>query len=161
MTNPFDIPLMQLARTIVALKPQLIDEMGVEALQFIDDNFAMQGYQGRTFIKWDTRKKEDKKRPGRAILVDTAAMRRSFTKTDRSDGTTISTDDPKAPFHNAGDKSAAYSHPRRTFGISRPFTRNLPQRQFVPITPDDSPVLNQRIENQFIKTIQNALPNSK
>ncbi len=158
MPNPFDIPLIQLARTIVALKPQLIDEMGVEALQFIDDNFAMQGYQGRTFIKWAPRKKEDKKRPGRAILVDTATLRRSFIKTDHATGTTISTDVPYARYHNEGDHSTGYSTPRRTFGTSRPFSRNLPQRQFLPITPDDSPVLNQKIETQLINTITAALP---
>ncbi len=117
MPNPLELPLMKIARTIVAIKGDLIDAIGVEALRFIDDNFKAQVYMGSPFRPWPERKIQDKKRPGRAILVDTGALRRSIKKEDSTDHTTISTDIPYARIHNeGGDIKHPYREVTLNFG---------------------------------------------
>ncbi len=153
MPDPFEIPLFQLGRTIVALKPVLIHAIGVEALVFISNNFRMQGYQGRTFIPWDIQKKPNYPRSHRILILDRILIN-SFKQTDNSDATTISTDTPYARTHNEGDHG--YSRSRMgTFG--KPVNRNIPQRQFMPITSDDSPVLSQKCQGVILRKMTEAL----
>lgn len=99
--NPLHPPLMQVLRAIVAAKPAIIDAMGISAIDFIDENFAKQGFQGAAFQPWPKRLKKDKGRQ-RAILVDTATLRRSFKQTNATNHTTISTDVVYAQAHNEG-----------------------------------------------------------
>jgi len=42
MSKPLQ-PLINLQHSLATAKPAIIDAMGVAALKFIDDNFAMQG----------------------------------------------------------------------------------------------------------------------
>ena len=157
MQNPFEIPLMKIGRVIVALKPVIIDDIGVEALKFIDDNFAMQGYQGRTFIPWKIQLKPNKPRPHKILILD-VILRGSFVKTDGAQGTVISTDIPYARAHNEGDKGQHYATSRMgTFGKTFTVNRNMPQRQFMPITGNDSPVLTARCEEVIIRRITDAI----
>ncbi len=114
MSNPLQ-PLTNLQHSLDAAKPALIDAMGVAALKFIDDNFAKQGFQGQTFLKWDNRKKETKRTTGKKILSGTNALRNSIKKTDGSDHTTISTDIPYAAIHNNG---GVIPHPYREVILS-------------------------------------------
>ena len=154
MPNPFEVPLMQLARTIIALKPVIIDKIGVEALAFVADNFRLQGYQGRTFIPWAIQKRPDYPRPHKILVLDKHLIG-SFTKTDNSEGTTISTDSPYARVHNEGYQG--YQRSRMgTFG--KPIFQNIPQRQFLPITPDDHPLLLEKCQAVIIRKITEALP---
>jgi phage gpG-like protein len=148
--NPFEIPLQRIEAAIVAIKPTLIDAIGVEGLKFIDDNFRMQGYQGRSFIPWKIQQNPNKPRPHK-ILILNATLRRSFTKTDGPDSTTISTDIPYARVHNEGEFMRSRMG---TFGKGH----YMPQRQFLPITADDSPILLQRCEKVIIRKVTAALP---
>jgi phage gpG-like protein len=152
MQDPFKIPLERLAATIELLKPQLIDGIGVEALKFIDDNFRVQGFQGQSFQPWAQLKTPP--RPSRAILVNTAALRRSFRKEDSSDHTTTFTDIPYARTHNEGLQGPQYVRSRMgTFG--KTFTRhqNIPQRQFI----GASPVLTHNCEAFIIRKLTTEL----
>jgi len=185
MPNPFDIPLMQLGRTIVALKPVLIDAIGVEALHFVDDNFVKQGFQGGTFQPWPKRAKKQKG-ANRALLVQTGALRRSIKKTDSASSTTISTDIIYAKIHNEGGdirhpyrevilsfrgakggklklaKTNTEAQQRKVTQLRRSSIYNhvikMPKRQFMPVTATDSPVLTERCTGIIIKKITEALP---
>jgi phage gpG-like protein len=139
MPNPFEIPLQRITTAIERIKPDLVDAIGVEALKFIDDNFRLQGYQGRTFIPWAIQQKPNKPRPHK-VLILTATLRRSFIKTDGPDYTTISTDSVYARAHNEGSRK-----------------QGLPQRQFMPITADDSPVLQRACEKAILQKLIPAL----
>lgn len=92
----------------------MIDAIGVEAVKFIDDNFAKQGFQGSTFQPWPKRLKKDKGKT-RKILVDTAALRRSFKQTNHSTHTVISTDIEYARVHNEG---GVITQPQRSYNLS-------------------------------------------
>ena len=158
MPNPFEIPLFRLGRTIVAIKPALVHAIGVEALVFIADNFRLQGYQGRSFIPWAIQKKPNKPRPHKILILDRILIN-SFKSKDWSDYTIISTDSPYAQVHNEGSSGTVFSRSRMgTFGPSRPFIRNIPQRQFFPITDDDSPILRENCERVIVRKVTEALP---
>ena len=175
MSNPLQLPLQKLQATIQAIKPALVDAIGVEVLHFVDDNFAKQGFQGVTFEAWPKLQKPPKGKP-RKILVDTGTLRRSFTKTDSEDSTTISTDVPYAKIHNEGGDIA---HPSRSVvlnfkqkkgtnawrfakqkraTLSRKATigdhvTHMPKRQFI----GNSPVLTARCEKVIIKILKEAV----
>lgn len=179
--NPLQQPLMQIMRTIVTLKPVLIDAIGIEATGFIDDNFANQGFQGETFKPWKKRAKADKGK-SRKILVETGALRRSFRQTNHADYTVISTDMPYAQIHNEGGeirhksrsvilsyataeggklrlaKTQTQAQQRQISAIRRgtigDHTTNMPQRQFL----GDSPVLQKSCEKAVLKILKTALP---
>jgi phage gpG-like protein len=185
MPDPFEIPLMTLGRVIVALKPELVDAIGTEALVFIDDNFAKQGFQGATFIPWPKRRTKDK-RGARALLVQTGTLRRSIVKNDSGDHTTIGTDIVYAKIHNEGGE---INHParksilsyrqgkdgklalakRQTMSQKMKITdvrivsigahsSKMPRRQFIPTTDSPSPILTQRCQKVLIQRITAALP---
>jgi phage gpG-like protein len=179
--NPLQPPLMLIMRTIVATKPLLIDAMGAAAVEFIDDNFAKQGFQGKTLVPWKKLKKTPKGKQ-RKILVDTATLRRSFKQTNSTDHTTISTDVPYAQAHNEGmdiqhpsrsvilsfrrgkggklklgrtrtaaQKQQIVAQNRATVGA---YSVTMPQRQFM----GDSPVLRTMCEKAILKILIAKLP---
>jgi len=177
--DPFKIPLERLTATIEALKPQLIDGIGVIGLKFIDDNFRMQGFQSDSLQPWPKRKVKDKGAM-RAILIQTGALRRSFRKEDSADHTTLSTDIPYAKIHNEGGdirhpyrevtlsyrgkegslklaKTNTQNQQRKVTQIRRSsiynHTTHIPQRQFI----GTSPVLTQKCEGFIITTLTNTL----
>lgn len=178
--NPFQIPLQRLMLTIERLKPALVDAIGVEALRFIDDNFAREGFQGATFNPWEKRKKEGK-RSGRGILIDTSALRRSFKQTNHDNYTTISSDIPYAQVHNEGGeihhatrgvilnfrqarggklkltKVQTEMQQRRVSTIRRAtvgdHTTKMPKREFA----GESPVLSRMCEKAIITIVKPAL----
>jgi phage gpG-like protein len=177
--NPFQVPLQKLELAIQRVKPQLIDAMGVEALKFIDDNFAKQGFQGETFEPWPKLKKQPKGAK-RKILVDTATLRRSPKQTNSTDHTTISTDVPYAQVHNEGGdinhasrgailnytrkggklrlgKVQTESQQRKIKEIRRAtigaHITKMPKRQFM----GPSPVLNRACERAIIDILKPVL----
>lgn len=79
--------------------------IGNEAKNFFVNSWRLQGFEDRSVQKWTPRKKQDNKRAGRAILVDSGDLRRSIirepvNKTQLS--VKISTDLPYAKVHNEG-----------------------------------------------------------
>jgi phage gpG-like protein len=101
LQDPFKIPIEKLHAAIARAQPRLVHALGVEALGFIDDNFAKQAFQGAVITQWPGRKKKEKGKL-RKILVKTGTLRRSFRAEDSLTHTTISTDIPYAKIHNYG-----------------------------------------------------------
>lgn len=176
--DPFKIPFDQLEKALKAIKPQLVHAMGVEALAFIDDNFASESFHGATTDKWPGRKKKEKVAT-RRLLVKTGQLRRSFVQTDETNATIISTDDVKAKIHNEGGdikmpgrettlsfdrtptnarwrfgKTQTETQQRRIKQIRRAtisgYTIHMPKRQFI----GNSPVLTNRVKKVIIKKLK-------
>jgi phage gpG-like protein len=79
--------------------------IGNEAKNFFVNSWRLQGFDDRSVQKWTPRKKQDKKRAGRAILVDSGDLRRSIIRepVNKSQlSVKISTDLPYAKVHNEG-----------------------------------------------------------
>jgi phage gpG-like protein len=79
--------------------------IGNEAKNFFVNSWRLQGFEDRSVQKWVARKKQDKKRAGRAILVDSGDLRRSVIRepVNKSQlSVKISTDLPYAKVHNEG-----------------------------------------------------------
>jgi phage gpG-like protein len=98
--------------------------IGNEAKNFFVNSWRLQGFEDRSVQKWTPRKKQDKKRAGRAILVDSGDLKRSIirepvNKTQLS--VKISTDSDYAKIHNEGLMGKAYG--------KYPF--KMPKRQFM------------------------------
>jgi phage gpG-like protein len=73
-----------------------------DAVNFFQDSFKRQGWLGNRLEPWRKRK-NNRNRPGRAILVDTARLKRSIRHTKVSAGTAVvGTDVPYAKAHNEG-----------------------------------------------------------
>lgn len=103
MEQNYDLSaIYKVARLAVQLMPQILDVAGIEALQFIDDNFQSQGFHGTVFEPWEKRKKTDKRRPGRNVLIDSGHLRRSFRTQHAHHAVNILTDSPYAQVHNEG-----------------------------------------------------------
>ena len=120
----------------------------------------------------------------RKILVQTGNLRRSFKQTNSEDHTTISTDIPYARIHNEGGdirhpyrevvlsyrgktgalkltKTNTETQQRKVTALRRSSIYNhithMPQRQFMPITQSDTPVLTRRCESVIIRKLTTAL----
>ena len=80
-------------------------EIGNTAKVFFVENFRKQGFDDKNIIRWQPRKKEDK-RAGRAILVKSGDLRRSIIRNPANRAALtikISTDLPYAKVHNDGE----------------------------------------------------------
>lgn len=142
---------------------------GKIALRFIDDNFRRQSWEG---VPWKRRKPSAKRNRGRAILVDTAKLRRG-NRFRKASGTAIVFNDiPYAKAHNEGFRGNVRipAHQRRLFGrfkVSSVKTRRtslrrtekgitnvkaharymrLPRRQFAPTGKRPSAKLTSEIQ---------------
>ena len=126
--------------------------LGNEAINFVLDNFQMQGFMGNTFEKWLPRKqgwKKDK-RTGRNILIDKGRLRRSWRIAGTSrDYVSIGTDVKYARAHNEGVRlgviQSVQSYTRRNNQNVKAHTRRIdmriPQRKMI----GDSPYLRARL----------------
>ena len=151
-----------------ALEAAIVD-VGNTAKVFFVESFRKQGFDDRGVIKWDPRKKEDKK-TGRAILVKTGDLRRSIIRNPANRAALsikISTDLPYAKVHNDGNEGVVHSvgfHSRtatRKVGnkrVKRMSTQNVkehfriggtPQRQFM----GDSYNLNEKVKAVIVKRL--------
>ena len=99
--NPLEPLLWKLGRIAVESKPQIIREIGEDAIRFIADNFRSESFRGAVTKKWDPRQKKQKG-PRRSLLVQTGTLARSFKQHNGSSSVTISTDVPYAKAHNEG-----------------------------------------------------------
>jgi phage gpG-like protein len=175
--NNITTQLTALESEINRLKAGFASKAGDIALRFIDGNFKAQGYQGTTFIRWAVRKSADKKRKGRAILVDRGRLRRGFRKIRLGVGAVqIVNDVPYAQIHNEGGtinmparqsvvhfkikggryKFSSTKKANAAQKVSKSAHNiNMPKRQMAPIDANDSPVLSNAIKNYIIKELIN------
>jgi phage gpG-like protein len=82
---------------------QMVPVMGNDALNHFKDSFQNQGFTNETTEKWKPRRRPDRKRPGRAILIDTGRLRRSLRYSRLKQYTVqIQSNVPYANRHNEG-----------------------------------------------------------
>lgn len=101
----------------------MVTEMGNDAVNHFKDSFTNQGFQDETIEKWAPRKRADRKRPGRGILIDSGKLRRSpvWRKSGRYSAK-ISSNLPYAKRHDEGLDGM----PRRQFvGYSGKLNKRL------------------------------------
>lgn len=101
--------------------------LGNDAVNFFLDSFKRQAWLGSRLEPW-AKRRNNKRRPGRAILVDTGRLRRSIRITKVSQGNvTIGTDVPYAKAHNEGFRGTVQvkAHKRNKYTKSRVGTGKL------------------------------------
>lgn len=79
--------------------PKQAKDLGV---QFFKSRWRAQGWLDNSFKRWASRKRKDKKRPGRAILMNRGRLRNSIRGTIQGDTIVFGTDVPYAKIHNEG-----------------------------------------------------------
>ncbi|MGV9003970.1 hypothetical protein [Flavobacterium sp.] len=148
------------------------------ALRFIDGNFRAGGYQGATFARWKKNKKGTTTlvssgalradnsytaQPGQVTIFNRMAYaklhnegfkgavtvkahtRNRYTKTRVGTGKLTKSGNERMQTVTAkSGESKVKSHTRNI---------DMPQRQFMPITGDDSPVLNRALERDITKDL--------
>ncbi len=95
--------------------------LGNDAVNFFLDSFKRQAWLGNRLEPW-AKRRVNKRRPGRAILVDTGRLRRSIRITRVSQGNVyIGTDVPYAKAHNEGFRGTVQvkAHKRNKYTKSR------------------------------------------
>lgn len=81
----------------------MVTVMGVDATEHYKQSFVDEGFTDSGIEKWKPRKREDRKRPGRAILTDTGRLRRSIRwRKFGKLGVRIQSNVPYALRHNEG-----------------------------------------------------------
>lgn len=100
MNNTFNLKKVEAHfKSVLIYAPGML---GNEALNFFQDSFRQQGWLGDRFTPWQKRK-FDGKRKGRAILVDTARLKRGNRIVSNSGGVVIIGNDAEyAKPHNDG-----------------------------------------------------------
>lgn len=89
----------QLQRYMNSQLPKQAKDLGI---QFFKSRFRAQGWLGESFKPWAKRKKKDKRRPGRNILMDRGKLRNSIRAVISGDTITFGSDVPYAKIHNEG-----------------------------------------------------------
>lgn len=166
---------VQKLKELVAIYPKLI---GNEAVNFFKSNFDKEGWQGETFEKWPSRKRETRLSTGKPILFSSGTLKRSIQVKSTSESEVVvgtAGQIPYARIHNEGGQitQAARSEtfvrnrfkkaPKRgqfRRGVKpgkgftfRDRTINIPKRQFM----GDSPVLRARLKEMAINEIKKAI----
>lgn len=144
--------------------------VGNEAVNFVLDNFRLQGFMGNTFQKWVPRKSNTwgkRDRRGAAILIGTGRLRRSWriTRLGR-DFVAVGSDVKYAKAHNYGLRMESvqtvkgYTRKSGSFVSSheRRINMRLPKRQMI----GDSPYLRARLKRiamaAFLKEMRYLKP---
>jgi phage gpG-like protein len=100
-----------------SLKTKLPSMVGSEAVNFFQENFRKQGFQGDNGLeKWPERSDQSKKNKGRAILVKSGIMRRAITKRFMGGSVTVYVGSPAneyADIHNFGFRGVQYVKPHK------------------------------------------------
>lgn len=150
------------------------------AMEFIDDNFQKQGFQGSSLEPWKPRSFSKGKK--KALLIDRGHLRRGFSKTTVTNSrVTILNTRPYAAIHNDGGELPITPKMRRFFWAMylKKTTRNkkgklkttpegdywkalaltkktaftIPQRKMI----DDSPVLDRMVFKNMILQLAKLL----
>jgi phage gpG-like protein len=151
-------------------------------LRFIDGNFRAGGYQGATFKRWKKSKSKGTtlvntgalragtyytSQPGQATIINNIAYakvhnegfkgtvtvkahtRNKYTKAKVGTG----------KFTKTGkERTQTLTHKSGQHGVKSHIRKvDIPQRQFMPITSNDSPVLNRAIEREISKDLLNIM----
>jgi phage gpG-like protein len=177
MPDPFEIPLKNMQAAIDAAMPVIEAKAGQIGLEFFNENFQLQGFQGSAgFEPWKFR--ESGKDTGRAILVKSGHLRagnriESSSTTEIVFGNSV----PYAQIHNEG---GTIHHPggQRTLSFRKTRQGNfrfnkdggkyktiaqarvningydihMPKRPFMA----HSNVMDNRIEKMIVQTLINA-----
>lgn len=170
----------ELHRVVNQVIPKRAKNLGV---QFFKSRFRAQGWLDESFQPWPKRKKADKKRPGRAILMDRGKLRNSIRGEVRNNGAEIvfGSSEKHARIHNEG---GTITHPARqriithkiytrgkrkgrvlfhknnqnaTFGKkvnTGSYTIKMPKRQFMGPSAHLNRIIKRDIENQIRKIFQ-------
>lgn len=146
MNKDFRKKLVEIQAKLPEVIRRLPGVAKVEGLNFIHDNFEKQGFEEKkgAVKKWKPRKpKKNDRRPGRQLLVDRGALRRSW-ETDSTASTTaavFSSALPYAEAHNDGLQSG------------RPPGFTMPERKMI----GDSDALFGRIETKLDKMVEGVM----
>lgn len=109
-------------------------EIGNQAVSHFKDSFRNQGFDDSHVTPWKQRKVQGRNKKGRAILVKTGRLRRSFVISYSTEKITIINDTPYSTYHNYGSK-------------------NLPQRRFMGQSRD----LNKKIQATIVRVLKRSL----
>lgn len=134
MVRKFEDAIKISLNSYLGAKMGMSKEIGNQAVNHFKDSFKQQGFDDSHVEPWKQRKKPDKKKKGRAILVNTGRLRRSFEIAYSTEKITIINDTPYSTYHNYG-------------------TKNLPQRRFMGPSRD----LSKKIEATIIRILKKAL----
>lgn len=184
------IEFVRITQALANLYPKLMNYAATTAVNFFKERFVVGRdinnipFKKRSENVWGERRGRDKK-GGRAILVDTATLKRDIQKlTVSQDYAIVGTSkisSPRAKAHNEGFKGTVTqnveAHERRRFkrrttkkgnikktqtgvvevkAFTRRIKQNIPQRKFM----GNSPFLDRRIQAEqtrlIIETIQKA-----
>jgi phage gpG-like protein len=116
--------------------PKVVSEMGSIGQNHFVKSFRDQGFTDNALTKWPSRKREDRGRGSRAILVKSGRLRRSIRRAPIGKyGVSLLSDVPYAKIHNDGLVGRAWG--KHTF--------RMPKRQFM----GSSRVMSQRIEKMI------------
>lgn len=95
--------IAQAKREFLKVLDEMVPVMGNDALNHFKGSFTDQGFTNESTEKWKPRKRPDRKRPGRAILIDTGRLRRSLRyRKGRKYEVVIKSNVPYAKIHNEG-----------------------------------------------------------
>jgi phage gpG-like protein len=123
MNKKFPHPYKKLLADFKLMKKKLPRDVSILAVDHFKMNFRRQGAYGETgtFKKWKARLKANTKRSkGRAILVQSARLKRSLRAAPQGVFARVVTDVPYAKVHNEGSKGVVYvkAH-KRTASVKR------------------------------------------
>lgn len=124
------------------------------ALGFYQDSWRRKGYIGSGYRQWKPRNPNAPRHSGRALMVDSGALRRSMTYSITGNVVKIWSNMPYAQMHNEGLLATITikSHSRKTKSGGQTTVKShsrsvqMPQRQFMDYGSDVSPFLIRRIE---------------
>lgn len=166
----------KLTHTYVNTKlPRQAKDLG---LQFFKSRFRAQGWYDQSFQPWPRRKKKDKRRPGRALMIDRGRLRNSLRASISGSKITFGTDVPYSKIHNEGGTihhpggERILAHKRITRGKRKgrvlfaknnsnatfsqkakvgPYTIKMPKRQFMGPSAHLDKVIKRKIELEIRK----------
>lgn len=145
----------RIVRGYAAFKAQLLQHIAAEAVNFAKDNFRAQGFQDTPGAPtpWRPRSRRAPRNRGRAILIDTGALRRSV-RVIRIQGQRIyiGSSMPYAAIHNEGGRIqgtfSVRAHQRRGRAVrahQRTVNFYMPRRRFI----GPSAELNRRLRRHI------------
>ena len=137
MSN-FETPIPNLNRNWEQWRRQFPEAASVDAMNFFKRSFRNQGFTNRNLVKWQQRKNQGKRNKGRAILVQSGKLRRSFRPSFNSHSIGVQNYQPYASTHNDGLR-----HPRSK-------TKRMPKRQFM----GNSKALMDELEANMLNDIE-------
>lgn len=88
--------------------------VGTEAVNHFKSSFRLQGFYDGSLKRWQDRRPGAKRNKGRALLVNTGALRRSIRVTQQNaDGVAVGSDLPYASAHNSGVRGIQSVRPHK------------------------------------------------